>query len=97
MPRTPHSPEFLTVRDALLDLDDADRRRLVGMYGSMTDPLPIPSLAFIAFFRTIAALSDDDHRRLAKWIGQFVSKFGGVPSAASQRIKPAPREKRPTV
>ena len=84
----PHSPAFEAVRDRLLAvLDDADRRRIVGLSGSMTDPLPEPTPEVWALLAAIAALDREDRRRFARWVSKYVTRWGGVPSAAGHRIK----------
>ncbi|MBD5603574.1 MAG: hypothetical protein IAI48_00535 [Candidatus Eremiobacteraeota bacterium] len=96
MPRTPHSAAFLAVRDALLALDDADRRPLARLFGAMQDEQPDPSAATIAILRAIAALDDADVVRLARWFRKFANRWGQVPSASSERLTPADRLPPPT-
>ena len=92
MPRAaPPSAAFIAIRDALLALEDEDRRRLTGLYGSMTERLSDPSTQLRAFIVAIAALDTADHLRLAKWIRSYVSRWGQVPAASSRSVTPAPR------
>ena len=86
-----HSEAFLLVRQALLALGEADRRRLGGLYGALTAPLPDPSLELRAIIRAIAALDDADHIRLARWIRRYVNRWGQIPVAASRSVVPAAR------
>jgi hypothetical protein len=81
-----HSEAFLAVRALLLALEDTDRRRLTGLYGSMTEKLPDPSPALRAFLGEIAKLDSADHLRLARWVRTYVSRYGQVPVAASRSI-----------
>ena len=92
MPRSgPPSAAFTAIRDALLALEDDDRRRLTGLYGSMTDRLPDPSPELRAVIVAIAALDAADHLRLAKWIRSYVSRWGQVPAALSRGVTAAAR------
>ena len=87
MPRSKHSPEFLAVRDALLELEDADRRPFARLFGAMQDPqLPLTPEA-IKLLRAIAKLDDEDVKRLGKWFQTFANRWGGIPSAASFRMR----------
>jgi len=88
MPRSEHSAPFTAVRDALLALEDADRRPLARLYGAMQDPQPDPTPELMKIIRAIAALDDADHVRLARWFRTYANRWGGVPSAASHRTKP---------
>ena len=74
MPGDAPSAAFLAIRDALLALEDDDRRRLSGLYGSMTDRLSDPSAQLRMFMVEIAALDTADHLRLAKSIQSYVSR-----------------------
>jgi hypothetical protein len=96
MPRAaPPSAAFVAIRDALLALEDGDRRRLTGLYGSMTERLPDPTPQLRAFIVAIGALDTTDHLRLAKWIRSYVSRWGQVPAASSYSVKVAPRHEVP--
>ncbi len=91
MARTEHSAASLKVRDALLALGDADRRRLTGLYGAMQYPQPDPSIELIRVLRVIGALDTDDHIRIARWIRTYCNRWGQIPVAESHRIKPGDR------
>jgi hypothetical protein len=83
-----HSVAFAAVRDRLLrELDDADRLRLTGLFGSMTDPLPDPSPALVALLAAIVALEPADRVKLARWVRTYVTRWGQVPSAASRQVQ----------
>jgi hypothetical protein len=87
-----HSAEFRALRDAILDdLADEDRRRLAGLLGCMTAPLGelSPSLAMV--LGTIACLTAGDRARLSRWCGSYLTQWGQIPVAASQRVKPKAR------
>ena len=91
MPREPHSPEFLAVRDALLATEDADRKPIGRMFGTMREPEMALSPATIEMLRAIVALDDADIQRFGKWVKTYLSKFGQVPNAASFRIQSGAR------
>lgn len=70
-----HSEMFLAVRALLLALEDEDRRRLTGLYGSMTEKVSDPSPALRTFIGEIAKLDATDHIRLARCVRTYVSKW----------------------
>jgi hypothetical protein len=82
-----HSAAFLAVRNRLLTLDDADRRRIAGLFGSMTDPLPDPSPELRALLAAIVTLEPADQRRFARWVRKYVSRWGQIPSAAGWTVE----------
>jgi hypothetical protein len=83
----PHTPAFLAFRDLILNgLEDADRRRLAALFGTMTEPASDISPATMAAIRAFAALDPNDRRRVVRWFSTYVSRWGQVPVAASHRI-----------
>ena len=95
MPREPHSPKFLAIRDALLALEDADRKPIGRLLGTMTEPEAPLSSATVAFLRAMLALSDADLGRFGKWVNTYLSKFGQVPNASSFRVQSGARRDLP--
>lgn len=81
-----HTPAFLALRDALLALDDEERRRLVELLGAMHAPKPPLSGRLAALLALIARLDPSDRRRLATWCARYLSRWGQVPVAASQTL-----------
>ena len=80
------------MRDAILaDLADDDRRRLAALLGCMTDPQPELSPSLAGILGDIARLSVTDRARLSRWCGQYLSRWGQVPVAASRRVTPKAR------
>jgi hypothetical protein len=86
-----HSEAFLRVRDAVLELDDEDRRRLTDLFGSMTERKPDPSAALLDLLEAASRLDRADQRRLSKWVQRYVNARGQVPSASSFRASKAAR------
>ena len=82
----PHSPSFAALRDALLGLDDAERRRVADLVGAMHDPKPPISAALATVLAAIAALDPTDRRRLATWCARYLSRWGQIPVAASHGL-----------
>lgn len=82
----PHSPAFVELRDALLRLDDVERRRIAALAGAMHDPLPPISGELASVLAKIAALDPTDRRRLATWCSRYLSRWGQVPVAASRAL-----------
>jgi len=60
MPARAHSPEFLAVRSALLDAEDADRKPLARLFGAMQVPEADLTPAAIELLRTIVRLDGSD-------------------------------------
>jgi len=86
---TEHSAAFIAIRNAILDeLDDDDRRRLVGLLGSMTEPQRELSPLVIQALAAIVQLDPGDRRKLSRWFGRYVSFWGQIPVAASRRVAP---------
>jgi hypothetical protein len=88
MRRSQHTPAFLAVRDALLTLEDADRRPFARLFGAMQDPQPPLPPAALTLLRAIARLDDEDILRLGRWFRRYGNRWGGIPSAALFRAKP---------
>lgn len=86
MPARAHSPEFLAVRSALLDAEDADRKPLARLFGAMQVPEADLTPAAIELLRTIVRLDGSDVIRLGRWFRRYVNRWGGIPSAAGHRI-----------
>jgi hypothetical protein len=87
-----HTPEFLALRDAILqDLADDDRRRLAALLGCMTDPQPELSASLAGILGEIARLSVTDRARLSRWCARYLSRWGQIPVAASRRVTPKGR------
>ncbi len=81
-----HSPAFQRLRDEILALGEPDRRQLAALTGAMHAPQPAISRTLAAILGLIAELDEADRRRLARWSGQFVSRWGQVPVAPSHTI-----------
>lgn len=80
----------------LHSLDEADRQRLVGLFGSMTEPLPDPSPQLRALLVAIAELGDAEQVRVARWVRRYVTRWGQITAAAGRKIAhPDRHEKRP--
>ncbi len=86
MSRRKHTPQFVEVRDRLLGLEDADRRPIGRLLGTMTDGQDALTPAALGLLRAIVALDDADVARFQRWSRSYVSRFGGVPNAASYRV-----------
>jgi len=84
----PHTEAFQAVRDALLDLDEAERRRLTTLLGCMTDPQPPLAPGLVRALAAIGQLSAIDRELLARWCGSYLSAFGQIPRTAGRLIKP---------
>jgi hypothetical protein len=73
-----HSSEFVALRDAVIDgLDDADRRRLVDLFGCMTDAekKPAPSAALVRALAMFVALDPRERTRFARWCATYLSRW----------------------
>ena len=81
-----HSSAFVALRDALLHLDDEERRRIADLLGAMHDPKPPVSGRLAETLAMIARLDPSDRNRLASWCGRYLSRWGQVPVAASRTI-----------
>ena len=84
-----HSEAFLAVRNAMLELEDEDRRRLTGLFGSMTESKPDPTAALLGLLEAVYRLDRVDQRRFARWVQRYVNAWGQVPSASSFRASKA--------
>jgi len=80
----PHSRSFVVLRDALLRLDEVERRRVADLAGAMQAPKPPISGELARVLAMIAALDPTDRRRLATWCARYLSRWGQVPVAASR-------------
>ena len=81
-----HSKAFAEVRQAVLDLDEGDRKRIAAMIGAMTVPEPALSGHAIAFLARFAALPEDERYRLSAWFGKYVNRWGQIPVMASRGV-----------
>ena len=81
-----HSTAFVSLRDALLRLDDEERRRVADLLGAMHDPKPPVSGRLAEILAMIAHLDPSDRSRLAAWCGRYLSRWGQVPVAASRSL-----------
>ena len=88
MPRSEHSAPFLAMRDAILALEDADRRPFSRLFGALQDPQPPLPPAALKLLRSIAQLDDDDILRLGRWFRRYSNRWGQLPNAASFGAKP---------
>jgi hypothetical protein len=52
----------------------------------MTERLPELSIEANAALRAFVALKVTDRRRVVRWFGRYVSRWGQVPVAASRRV-----------
>jgi len=86
-----HSQPFIRVRDALLELEDEDRRRLTHLVGSMTDRKPAPSAALLDLLEAAFHLDRADQRRFVRWVQSYVNAWGQVPTAPAFRASKAAR------
>ena len=82
----PHSSAFVALRDALLRLDDEERRRVADLLGAMHEPKPPISGRLAEILAMIARLDPSDRSRLAAWCGRYLSRWGQIPVAASRSL-----------
>ena len=81
-----HSTAFAALRDAMLLLDDGERRRVADLLGAMHDAKPPVSGRLAEILAMIARLDPNDRGRLAAWCGRYLSRWGQVPVAASRTL-----------
>jgi hypothetical protein len=82
-----HSSAFIAFRNLVVSgLEEEDRRRLTALFGCMHDPKPPISSEVVAVLRAFVALPSDDRRRVVRWFGRYVSRWGQIPAAASQSV-----------
>ena len=81
-----HSEAFAEVRQAVLDLDESDRKRIAAMLGAMTVPEPALSGQAIAFLAKFSALPENDRYRLSAWFGKYVNRWGQIPVMAGRGV-----------
>ena len=82
----PYSYAFEEIRDAILAMEQDDRRQLAALAGAMHAPQPAISASLAAVLGLISRLDTSDRSRLARWCGRYVSRWGQIPVAASQAV-----------
>lgn len=83
------SEPFAVIRDAVLALDEADRRRLADLCGAMQEPRPPLSEPAVAVLAAFVALDAADRAKLGKWFGQYVNRWGQIPQASGRKASAA--------
>jgi hypothetical protein len=82
------SAEFMQVRDAILALSDAERKRLWAIVEAAV-PLEGRTEALCAAMLLIASLPAPDRLRIARWVRTYVNRWGQVPQASSHAASAA--------
>lgn len=70
------SRAFRELRDAILALEQDDRRQLAALAGAMHAPQPPISAPLAEILGVISRHDVTDRRRLARWCAQYVSRSG---------------------
>ena len=81
-----HSIAFVILRNALVRLDDGERRRVADLLGAMHAPKPPVSGELAEILQMIGHLDPNDRRPLATWCARYLSRWGQIPVAASRAL-----------
>jgi hypothetical protein len=77
-----HSPEFTEVRDLILALSDAERKRLLAIVEAAV-PLEGRTERLCEALSAVSRLPPEGRLRLARWVRTYVNRWGQIPQASS--------------